>query len=186
MKKKIKKIIKNHFLLENELYSLIDDIDYIHNKIIECLNSGNKIIFCGNGGSAADSQHLSAEFAGRFIKERKPLNSISLTTDTSALTAIANDYSFNDVFRRQLEAVGKPNDILIGISTSGNSKNIYNAVKFSNDNSIKTICLLGCDGGIISKISDLSLIVPSYNTARIQEMHILIGHILCELVDSYY
>lgn len=186
MKKRIKEIIENHFLLENNLYSLIDDIHILHNQIINSLDKGKKIMVCGNGGSAADAQHLAAEFTGRFVKERKALNAIALTTDTSAITAISNDYSFNDVFSRQVEAIGYKGDILLGISTSGNSKNIINAINKANQLEISTLSLLGNNGGKIFKLSNHSIVINSNNTARIQEMHILIVHILCDLIDSYY
>jgi len=150
---------------------------------VESIKRNGKIIFAGNGGSAADSQHLAAEFTGRFTKDRIPLPSIALTTDTSALTCIANDYSFNDVFARQLIALGKSEDLFIGISTSGNSKNIIEAVKSCKAKNIKSVCLLGKDGGELKDICDLAIVVPSNITARIQEAHIFIGHYFCGYVE---
>jgi D-sedoheptulose 7-phosphate isomerase len=147
------------------------------------LNAGQKLIFCGNGGSAADSQHLAAEFTGRFTAERKPLAALALTTDSSALTCIGNDYSFDDVFSRQLAALGKSGDTLVAISTSGNSANVVKAVQVAKEMGIYTIGMLGKDGGKLSSLCHLNILVPSTNTARIQEAHILIGHILCGAVE---
>lgn len=141
-------------------------------------------MFCGNGGSAADSQHLAAEFTGRFIKDRRPLPGLALSTDTSALTCIGNDYHFNDIFLRQIQALGKEGDCLIGISTSGNSENILRAFIAAKELGIKTIGLLGRDGGKLACLSDIAIIVPSDVTARIQEAHILIGHTICGGVEQ--
>ena len=183
---RIKEIINQHFELKNSIFELIDDIDKFYSLIIKCLEKGNKLMICGNGGSAADAQHLAAEFTGRFVKERKALNAIALTTDTSAITAISNDYSFNHIFSRQVEAIGVKGDVLLGISTSGNSENVISAIKKANQLEISTLSLLGNSGGQISNLSNHSIIIKSKTTARIQEMHILIGHILCDLVDSNY
>ncbi|HCG76537.1 MAG: phosphoheptose isomerase [bacterium (Candidatus Ratteibacteria) CG_4_9_14_3_um_filter_41_21] len=159
-------------------------IEKISQEIIKTLKNNGKIIFCGNGGSAADSQHLAAEFVGRFKKERKAISSLSLTTNTSILTSIANDYSFKEVFSRQIQALGKRGDLLIGISTSGNAENVILAVKTAKKIGIKTIGLTGKNGGKLAEISHLTFIVPSNNTARIQEAHILIGHILAEIAEN--
>jgi D-sedoheptulose 7-phosphate isomerase len=148
------------------------------------LKQGGKVMFCGNGGSAADSQHIAAEFVGHFMKERGPLNAIALTTDTSILTAVGNDYSFNDVFSRQVRGISKPGDILVGITTSGNSQNVIEAVQAAKKCGCKTIGLLGRDGGKLAPLCDISFVVPSNETPRIQEMHILIGHILCDLLEE--
>lgn len=148
------------------------------------LREGHKLMFCGNGGSAADSQHLAAELTGRFIKDRKPLAAMALSTDSSALTCIGNDYSFADVFDRQVRGLGVRGDCLIGISTSGNSENIIRAVKSARDMGLHTIGLLGRDGGKIAAICDVNVIVPSLTTDRIQEAHILIGHTLCGLIEQ--
>jgi len=153
-------------------------------KITECLERGNKILICGNGGSAADSQHFAAELVGRFKLERKGLPAIALTTDTSILTAIGNDYGFDQIFERQVEALGKEGDILVGISTSGNSENVIRAVKKAKEIGIYTIGLLGKSGGKLKDLVDLSLVVPSNNTPRIQECHVLIYHIVCEEVEK--
>ena len=152
-------------------------------EMTNSLNAGQKLMFCGNGGSAADSQHLAAEFTGRFTAERKPLAALALTTDSSALTCIGNDYSFDDVFSRQLAALGKSGDTLVAISTSGNSANVVKAVQVAKEMGIYTIGMLGKDGGKLSSLCHLNLLVPSTNTARIQEAHILIGHILCGAVE---
>ena len=156
------------------------------NSILLAFQQGKRIYFCGNGGSAADAQHIAAEFTGRFVKERKGLPAIALTTDTSALTAIGNDYGFDKVFSRQVEALAQQGDLLIGISTSGNSANVLEAYKSGKELGCKILSLTGRDGGSMKGLSDLNIIVPSNNTARIQEMHILIGHILCTALDNNY
>jgi len=153
-------------------------------QIAECLHSGGKLLFFGNGGSAADAQHLAAEFVGRFVLERRALPAIALTTDSSILTAIGNDYGFDQVFSRQVEALGCPNDVAIGISTSGNSPNVLAGIRQAAKQRIKTIGLSGKDGGLLAKSVDLSITVQSANTARIQECHIAIGHLFCELLES--
>ena len=150
----------------------------------DCLRSGGKLMFCGNGGSAADSQHLAAEFTGRFIKDRRPLAALALSTDSSALTCIGNDYSFAEVFSRQIIALGRKGDCLIGISTSGNSPNVIQAVEIAKKIGIVTIGLLGRDGGRLATICDHCVIVASGVTARIQEAHILIGHTLCGAAEQ--
>jgi len=164
----------------------IEEVINACNKINETILKKNKILLCGNGGSAADAQHIAAEFTGRFLKERIPLPAIALSTDTSALTAIGNDYGFDKVYSRQLEALFNPGDILIAISTSGNSKNIIEAVNMNNKLGGETICLLGNDGGELNKICSNSIVVRSDITARIQEAHILIGHIFCNSVDNLF
>ena len=141
-------------------------------------------MLCGNGGSAADCQHIAAEMTGRFIGDRRPLAAIALSTDTSALTCIANDYAFDEVFARQLQGIGQPGDCLLAISTSGRSANVLKAVQSARVSGIRTIGLLGCDGGIIRAHCDTAVVVPSEVTARVQEMHILIGHTLCGLIES--
>ena len=152
--------------------------------LIECSLSGGKIMWCGNGGSAADSQHLAAELIGRFRRERQPIASIALTTDSSVLTCVGNDYGFSDVFSRQAEALTNTGDVLVAISTSGNSQNVLRAVQVVKAKGGRCIGLLGCDGGGLKSLCDLSLVIPSRDTARIQEMHITIGHILCDLLEA--
>jgi len=151
--------------------------------LVAALKSGNKVMFFGNGGSAADAQHLAAEFVNRFQIERPPLPALALSTDTSILTSIGNDYSFDDIFSKQINALGKAGDVAVAISTSGNSNNIVKALEQANRQEIKTIAFLGKDGGLAKKAAFLPLIVPSPSTPRIQETHILLGHIICEMID---
>ncbi len=147
------------------------------------LAQGGKLMLCGNGGSAADSQHLAAEFTGRFVHDRRPLAAMALSTDTSALTSIANDYAFEEIFERQVEALGRPGDCLLGISTSGNSANVLRAFAAARRRDVATIGLLGRDGGQLATLCDVRIVVPSHTTARIQEAHIFIGHNLCAQVE---
>ena len=182
----IKNAFEEHFAMANALDKYKSDIEGIFLTIKQSLDVGGKLIFCGNGGSAADCQHLAAELTGRFLREREPLPAIALTTDTSALTCIGNDYGFENVFSRQLNAVGSAGDTLIAISTSGNSDNIINAVLAANEKKINTIGFLGRNGGRLAQLCSQSLIVPSESTARIQEIHILTGHVICELIDDGY
>ena len=149
----------------------------------ETISNGNKIMLCGNGGSASDSIHIAAEFVGRFQKERKSIPAIALNADMAAVTSIANDYGYEHIFERSVEGYGKNGDVLIGISTSGNSNNVLLAIRKAKSLGIKTVSFTGKDGGIISRESDLSIVVPSDCTARIQESHIMIGHIICELAE---
>lgn len=152
--------------------------------VCDALNAGNKAIFCGNGGSAADSQHLAAELMGRFLIDRDPLPALALTTDTSALTAIGNDYGIENIFSRQLRGIGVKGDILISLSTSGNSANVINAMKMARDIGIITIGLTGESGGKMKVLSDYLINVPSSQTNHIQEMHIAVGHLICQIVES--
>src|SRR5436305_9930102 len=152
--------------------------------IMECLRNGGKVLFFGNGGSAADAQHLAAEFVGRFVRERTGLPAIALTTDSSILTAVGNDYGFEQVFARQIQALGRPGDVAIAISTSGNSPNIIEGVKAARKGYLKTIGLSGKDGGLLSAEADVVITIASTSTARIQECHITIGHLLCELTEE--
>ncbi len=154
--------------------------------LYQSLKSGNKILFFGNGGSASDSQHLAAEFVGRYEKERQALAAIALTTDTSILTAVGNDYGFEKVFIRQIEALGRRGDVAFGISTSGHSKNVLLAMSKAKEMGLVTIGFSGRDGGELDKLSDISIVIPSQKTSRIQECHIMIGHILCERIDELF
>ncbi len=183
IKSLFEKNIIEHKAILNNLYEINNDVVRAGKMASDTLLNGGKIFLCGNGGSAADSQHIAAELTGRFISNRKALAALSLSTDTSALTCISNDYSFEEVFSRQLEALGRPDDLLIGISTSGNSQNVFRCIETARKMNIRTIGLLGCNGGIIRSICDVSIVVPSTVTARIQEMHILIGHTLCGLIE---
>lgn len=183
------KLIKNIFsehvsIAEKTLKSISEQIEESSDVISKSLRSGGTIFWCGNGGSAADSQHIAAEFVGRFKKNRKPLRSIALTTDSSVLTCVANDYSYKEIFSRQLSALGKSSDILVAISTSGESENIIQVLLQAKKMKIKTIALLGKKGGVCKDYADIPLIIPSDTTARIQEIHILIEHLLCELVEK--
>ncbi len=170
--------------IEKSIEVMIPQIEKASKIAISTLQNGNKILLCGNGGSAADAQHIAAELTGRYKTERRGLAGIALTTDTSALTAIANDYGYDRVFDRQIEAIGREGDLVIGISTSGNSANIISAFKVARELGCKTIGLSGRDGGEMSAFCDLNLVVPSNDTPRIQEMHILIGHTLCQAIDD--
>ncbi len=152
--------------------------------MIRALKKGGKVIVFGNGGSAADSQHMAAELVGRFMKERKGLPAIALTVNTSTLTAIANDYSYGEVFSRQLDAVAGKDDVAIGISTSGKAVNVIKAVELAKKKGLATIALTGCDGGTLAGTADISIIVPSRSTPRIQESHVAVVHILCQLVED--
>lgn len=154
--------------------------------LIQSLESGGKVLLFGNGGSAADSQHIAAELVGKLLVKRRALPAIALTTDTSGLTALANDFGYESVFQRQVEALGKRGDIAVGISTSGNSPNVLSAIRLAKELGLKTIALTGHDGGTLAQTADLSLIVPSDSTQRIQESHITIGHILCELIEAHF
>lgn len=176
--------LREHLALFSNLDSLNEPIEHATAMIVASLQNGGKLLLCGNGGSAADCQHIAAEFTGRFVKDRPPISAISLTTDTSALTCIGNDYSFNEIFSRQVRALGRPGDILLGITTSGNSGNVLAAVEAAQAMGIQSIGLLGRDGGKALKVCTHSIVVPSNVTARIQEAHILIGHTICGVVEK--
>jgi len=178
------KNLQEHQTLMSELAVLDSSVAAAIASITDSLAQGGKVMFCGNGGSAADSQHLAAEFTGRFIRDRKPLAAIALSTDSSALTCIGNDYAFSEVFSRQVDALGKAGDCLIGISTSGNSANVIKAVETARALGIKTIGLLGRDGGQLAVLCDQSIVVAHQVTARIQEAHIVIGHTICGGVEQ--
>lgn len=155
--------------------------------VIDCLRSGGKFLLCGNGGSAADCQHIAAELTGRFSKQpRRGLPAIALTTDSSALTAIANDFSYESVFSRQVEALGAPGDVLLAISTSGRSPNVLAAARQARTQSVRVIALCGPDAGPLHELADVSICVPGQTTDRIQELHITVGHIMCELIDRQF
>jgi D-sedoheptulose 7-phosphate isomerase len=166
--------------------TLISDIEAGCKVFASTIQNGGRIFLAGNGGSAADAQHIAAELTGRFVTERAPLPGLALTTDTSAITAIANDYGYDQVFSRQLKAFARPGDLFVGISTSGNSRGIINALESARNINCRTLGLSGRDGGKMNDFCDLNIVVPSDVTARIQEMHILIGHIFCKAVDDLY
>lgn len=179
-------LIAHKKIIDAVIENLIPDIEAASRVAIDTLKKGNKILLCGNGGSAADAQHIAAELTGRYKSERKGLPAIALTTDTSALTAIANDYGFDRVFDRQIEALASKNDLLIGISTSGNSPNIISALETAKDMGCRTVGLSGKAGGKMNNACDLNVVIPSNDTARIQEMHILIGHAIAQAVDDAF
>jgi D-sedoheptulose 7-phosphate isomerase len=153
-------------------------------RLSQAIRSGGKVMFCGNGGSAADAQHLAAELMGRFLKERSPLPALALTVDTSALTAIANDYGYGEVFARQLRGLARPGDVLVGLSTSGNSENVVRAVETARELGLVSIGLTGRSGGKLRQLCDVAVCVPSDETNHIQEMHIAVGHYLCGVVEA--
>ena len=185
MKEKIKRIFKESIEIKAKtLDANVEKIIGAIKEIVKAVQNGHKILLFGNGGSAADSQHIAAEFIGRFKKERRALAAIALTTDTSCLTALGNDYNFDIIFARQIEGLGKKGDIAFGISTSGNSKNVIKGIKKAKELGLKTISLTGCDGGELAGLADISIIVPSKNTARVQESHICVAHVICELVEN--
>lgn len=175
--------VKENILQDSELLGRINDAV---SKIVVSLKSGNKILFCGNGGSAADAQHLAAEFSGRFYIDRKALPAEALHVNTSYLTAVANDYSFDVVYSRMIDGIGNPGDVLIGLSTSGNSQNILNALETAHAKKMTTISFTGASGGKMKDYSDILINVPSTDTPRIQESHIMIGHIICQMVEEQY
>jgi len=177
-------ILESIHVKEQILRTNIGEIKGIADLIIEALKKGGKVILFGNGGSASDCQHIAAEFIGRFKRDRTALAAVALTTNTSVLTSLANDYGYDVVFAKQVEALGQKNDIVIGISTSGKAKNVALGIKQAKKMNLKTVALTGGDGGDIAKLAEVSFIVPSAVTARIQEAHITIGHIICELVEQ--
>jgi D-sedoheptulose 7-phosphate isomerase len=167
-----------------QLAAQADLIVQVSDCMVSCFKSGNKVMFCGNGGSAADAQHLAAEFMGRYLKERAPLPSIALNANTSSITAIGNDYGYEKIFERQVRGIGSEGDVLVGISTSGNSLNIVEAFQVAQKIGIKTVALTGNDGGKLSQLADINIIVPASDTPSIQEMHITVGHAICGFVED--
>ena len=187
MKNTIKEEFSSHLETINKVIgSMEQDIETASKIIVDALKNGNKILLCGNGGSAADAQHIAAELTGRYKTERRGLPGIALTTDTSALTAIGNDYGYDRVFDRQVESLASSGDVIIGISTSGNSKNVISALKLGQELGCKTVGLTGRDGGAMNDVCDINMVVPSDNTPRIQEMHILFGHTICQIIDNNF
>jgi len=187
MKNTIQEEFASHLeTINNVIGSMENDIEQASQIIVDALKNGNKILLCGNGGSAADAQHIAAELTGRYKTERRGLPGIALTTDTSALTAIGNDYGYDRVFDRQVESLANSGDVIIGISTSGNSKNVVSALKLGQELGCKTVGLTGRDGGNMNDVCNINLVVPSDNTPRIQEMHILFGHTICQIIDNNF
>ena len=184
-----KQIIEDSILNHSENLNLINKelISSASEIIINAIKAGNNIFWCGNGGSASQANHLSAELVGGMYKDKKsPFKSVCLNVDTAFITAWSNDDSFDNIFSRQLEGLAQSDDILIALSTSGNSNNIINAAKYCNDNSIKIISLTGFDGGILKNLSDININISTNSTQRIQEMHILVGHIICDIVEHSF
>jgi D-sedoheptulose 7-phosphate isomerase len=186
MRDVIKNEINDHIRVANSLHNLTEEIIKSAILCIDSIKNGGKILLFGNGGSAADAQHIAAELVGRYKVKRKGLPAIAITTDTSVITSIGNDFGYTHVFDRQLEAIAMKGDVVIGISTSGNSENVISALKLASTLECKTIGFSGQDGGYMSNICDTNLIVSSDDTPRIQEMHIVIGHIICHLIDQEF
>ena len=187
MQKHISDILNESF---NNLQKIINDkgliteIEIVTKKVIQAFKHGNKLLLCGNGGSASDAQHIAAELSGRFNKERKPLYAEALHVNSSYMTAVSNDYGFESTYSRMLEAIGKKGDILIALSTSGNSENVVNAVKMANSLDMLSVGMSGATGGKIKELCQHNIIIPSSNTARIQEAHIIVGHIFCQIIEE--
>ena len=187
MQEYISDILNDSF---NNLQKIINDkgltaeIEIVTTKIIQAFKDGNKLLLCGNGGSASDAQHIAAELSGRFIKERKPLYAEALHVNSSYMTAVSNDYGFESTYSRMLEAIGEKGDVLIALSTSGNSENVVNAVKMANSLDMLSVGMSGATGGKIKDLCQHNIIIPSSNTARIQEAHIIVGHIFCQIIEE--
>ena len=187
MKNYIKEQVKQSFQTKQAIYeneALLDTVVAVAKACVEVYRNEKKTILAGNGGSAADAQHIAAELVGRYGFDRPSIPSLALTTDTSNLTAIGNDYGYDQVFSRQLEGMGQEGDLFFGISTSGNSKNVLNAFEMAKKKGITTVALVGRDGGAMAKSADFAIVVPSSSTPRIQESHILIGHIICDIIEK--
>lgn len=186
MKEVIKKEFNEHLKTAQLLHNLTDGVVFATNLCINCLKNGGKILIFGNGGSAADAQHFAAELVGRYKRDRKGLPAIALSTDTSALTSIGNDFGYDHIFDRQVEALANKGDIAIGISTSGTSPNVISALKVASKLNCTTIGFSGNNGGEMNKLCNVNLIVPANDTPRIQEMHIVLGHTICHLIDQEF
>ncbi len=179
-------IVSSHREALDGIERLLPTISLFADAVGQAYTNGNKTLWCGNGGSAADAQHIAAEFVGRFVSEREPLPALALHANTSTLTAVANDYGFGSVFAREVRAFGQSGDVFVGLSTSGNSPNVVEAAQTARSLGLKVVALTGADGGELSQTADISIGVPSNVTARIQEMHILIGHMICAHVDALW
>jgi D-sedoheptulose 7-phosphate isomerase len=182
----LKNCLDAHIETAKKMEELLPLIQEAGELATNTFKNGGKVLICGNGGSAADSQHIAAELSGRFKKERIALAGIALTTDTSALTAIGNDYGYEFVFSRQVEALAKEGDLFIGISTSGNSLNVIKAIESAKKIGCKVITLTGKTGGKMKNLGDINLVMPSNDTPRIQEMHIMVGHMICAIIDEEF
>jgi D-sedoheptulose 7-phosphate isomerase len=186
---KIKNIIKASINVKSDILNddqLLQTVKDSVTVLVTAFKNGNRVLFCGNGGSAADAQHLAAEFSGRFYTDRDALPAEALHCNTSYLTAIGNDYGFDEIYSRLIKGIGKKGDVLVGLSTSGNSKNILKAFETAKNKQMLTIAFTGADGGKLRKLADFIINVPSADTPRIQESHILLGHIICQLVEEQY
>jgi D-sedoheptulose 7-phosphate isomerase len=184
MRNVILSTIEESIAVKRELAeNLVPDIERFARFFVDTLRNGNKLLVCGNGGSAADSQHIACELVNRFLVERRPLPAIALSTDTSILTSIANDYSYDQVFKKQVEALGLPGDLLLAISTSGKAANVNEAVKAAREKGLKTIALTGKGGGDLAPLVDMALIIPGKDTPRIQESHLTVIHIFCDIIE---
>lgn len=187
MQERIQSIIQKSIEVKQKLWSdpvLVSSIGHVVDLCVKCFSEDKKVLFCGNGGSAADAQHLAAEFSGRFYQDRRPLFAEALHVNTSYLTAVANDYSYDEVYSRLVLAKGRPGDVLFAISTSGNSKNILRAMDVAKTQQMLVVAMTGASGGTMRNQCDVLLNMPSQDTPRIQEAHILVGHIICELVEE--
>ncbi len=187
MENSIKSIITSSIEVKQQVLQqeeLLTTIEKVVNTIVSAFQNGNRVYFCGNGGSAADAQHLAAEFSGRFYKDRKALPAEALHCNTSYLTAVANDYSYNDIYARLIGGIGERGDVLVGLSTSGNSANIINAFEVARQKGLSTVGFTGASGGQMKSNSDYLINIPSTDTPRIQESHIMVGHIVCQLVEE--
>jgi len=182
----LKNCLESHIKTAQKMEELLPKVNESAKLCIESLKNGGKVLILGNGGSAADAQHIAAELSGRFKKERKALAGIALTTDTSALTAIGNDYGYEFVFSRQVEALCNKNDVVIGISTSGNSLNVIKAINSAKQIGAKAITLSGKSGGKMKNLGNVNIVIPSNDTPRIQEMHIMVGHMICAIIDENF
>jgi len=183
----IQQIIERSIATKQQIINdktLIQTVQQIADAIVDCYQKGGKVLFCGNGGSAADAQHLAAELSGRFYFDRPPLEAEALHVNSSYVTAVANDYSYNDIYSRYVKGVGKPGDVIIGFSTSGNSENIVRALQVAREKKMVTVGMTGKTGGKMKVLSDFLLNVPSTDTPRVQESHIMLGHIFCEIVEE--
>jgi len=183
----IQQIIERSIATKQQIINdktLIQTVQQIADAIVDCYQKGGKVLFCGNGGSAADAQHLAAELSGRFYFDRPPLEAEALHVNSSYVTAVANDYSYNDIYSRYVKGVGKPGDVIIGFSTSGNSENIVRALQVAREKKMVTVGMTGKTGGKMKELSDFLLNVPSTDTPRVQESHIMLGHIFCEIVEE--
>lgn len=180
----VKSLESHQDLFSNLLSSNLEVINKVGDAIIQTISKGGTVFWCGNGGSAADSQHLAAELVGRYNNDRPPLRSVALSTDTSIITAVSNDYHYNEIFSRQIKALGRSGDLLVVISTSGNSQSIINVINAAQELGVITVGLLGKGGGQAKSVVDLPVVVPSNLTPRIQEAHIFIGHCLCEILEA--